>query len=76
MREMNLEIHSAEKGDSQGFIVSAQADGTKIKTPLKGSGHQVTLAKIRVGFFGDEEVPRTVDRYIRAELKKDNPELR
>ena len=70
MEKMNLKVTGTHKGATEGTVESKQADGTKVTTKLKSSSQDVTSVKIRVGILGDEEASRTIDRYIRAELKK------
>ncbi len=70
MKKMNLKVIHTQKGPTEGTVESEQADGTKVTTKLKSSSQDVTGVKIRVGILGDEEASRTIDRYIRAELKK------
>lgn len=70
MEKMNLKVTHTHKGATEGIVESKQADGTKVTTRLKSSSRDVTSMKIRVGILGDEESSRTIDRYIRAELKK------
>lgn len=70
MEKMKLEVTHTHKGASEGTVESKQADGTKVTTKLISSSRDVTSIKIRVGILGDEESSRTIDRYIRAELKK------
>ncbi len=70
MKKMNLKVIHTQKGATEGTVESEQADGTKVTTKLKSSSQDVTGVKIRVGILGDEEASRTIDRYLRAELKK------
>ena len=69
MKRMNLKITKTQKGATEGTVESEQADGTGVTTKLKSSSQDVTSIKIRVGILGDEEASKTIDRYIRAELK-------
>ncbi len=70
MKKMTLKITQTHKGTTEGRVESEQADGTKVTTKLKSLNPDVTSVKIRVGILGDEEASRTIDRYIRAEVKK------
>lgn len=69
MERMKLKVVGVQKGAEKGTVESEQADGTKVKTELISSERDITSARIRVGILGDEMASRTIDRYIRAELK-------
>jgi len=68
LQDLDYRINSSQRDGAEGEIEARQIGGDKVKVGLLVSGPGTTLVKIRVGFFGDEAVSRTVERKIASRL--------
>jgi len=70
LKDLGITIYNTKKDATEGDIEATKADGTKVKINLKPKGQDITVVKIRVGIFGDEEVSRTISNQISKRLGK------
>jgi hypothetical protein len=68
LEDLDYRILSTEKDGTEGEIEAKRVGGDSVKVKLSVSGRGTTLVKIRVGFFGDEAVSRTIERKIGSRL--------
>ncbi len=68
LKSLDINVEETKKDKAGGTIKGTRANGTSVKVTLEPAGPSTTSVAIRVGYFGDEEVSRTIHRKIAARL--------
>jgi hypothetical protein len=69
LKDLDFRIVATQKNKTEGDIEAKKIAGDKVRISLSIAGPGMTLAKIRVGFFGDETASRTISDKIVSRLR-------
>ncbi|HEX8950183.1 MAG TPA: DUF3568 family protein [Dissulfurispiraceae bacterium] len=69
LKDFNMTITNSQKDASGGNIDARRSDGTTVNIALRALGKDTTLADIKVGALGNEELARAIGRRIEAHVQ-------
>jgi hypothetical protein len=69
LKDLDFRIIATQKDETEGDIEAKKIAGDKVRIGLSIAGPGMTLAKIRMGIFGDEAASRTISDKIVSRLR-------